>query len=292
MAKRKDIEITGGQAAANPNGAPEPVSAKSELPTIESPPISPGADMPATASDATPPAIEPIKAEALAVEPIAMAALAVESTADAAIKIPPRFLFRPRHKRYVLLAASVTFAAAFGAVIGALASGGFSAPARPDVAAVEQDKAMQESIAKLGKEITALKASLEQANKSAHMQFAKITELLDHGATEITGSISVPQTIPAAPPPLPTPRPAPRFAAMESQAPARVPVVVDWTIHNTRNGYVFVQSHGEVYQVQLGAPLPGLGPVQSVKRQDGRWIVLTPKGIIVSMRDRRYFEEF
>jgi hypothetical protein len=38
--------------------------------------------------------------------------------------------------------------------------------------------------------------------------------------------------------------------------------------------------------------LPGLGPVQSVKRQDGRWTVLTPKGIIVSLRDRRYFEQF
>ena len=43
-----------------------------------------------------------------------------------------------------------------------------------------------------------------------------------------------------------------------------------------------VENHGEIYQVVLGAPLPGLGPVQSVKRQDGRWVVLTPKGIIVS----------
>jgi hypothetical protein len=292
MAKRKDIEITGGDAAANPNGTPEPVSAKSELPTVESPPISPGTEMPAIASDAPAPAVEPVKAEAPAIEPIAVAAPAVEPAADAAIKTPPRFVFRPRHKRYALLAASVTFAAALGAVIGALASGGFSPPARPDVAAVEQDKAMQQSIAKLGKEITTLKASLEQANKSAHTQIAKITERLEHGAADITGSISAPQTVPAAPPPLPTPRPAPRIAAMESQASARVPVVADWTIHDTRNGYVFVESHGEIYQVQLGAPLPGLGPVQSVKRQDGRWVVLTPKGVIVSMRDRRYFEEF
>ncbi len=69
-------------------------------------------------------------------------------------------------------------------------------------------------------------------------------------------------------------------------------MVLGWTIHDVRNGYVFVENHGEIYQVALGAPLPGLGPVQSVKRQDGRWMVLTPKGIIVSMRDRRYFEEF
>jgi hypothetical protein len=32
--------------------------------------------------------------------------------------------------------------------------------------------------------------------------------------------------------------------------------------------------------------------VQSVKRENGRWMVVTPRGIIVSMRDRRYFEDF
>jgi len=53
-----------------------------------------------------------------------------------------------------------------------------------------------------------------------------------------------------------------------------------------------VQGHGDIYQVVPGAPLPGLGPVERVKRQDGRWVVVTPKGIIVSMRDRRYFEQF
>jgi hypothetical protein len=189
-----------------------------------------------------------------------------------------------------VLAASVTFAAALGAVIGALASSGSAPPpAKADVAAIEQSRAMQQSIAKLNKEIAALKTNLEQASKTAHTQIAKISDRLEHQAAEITGSISTPQTVPAAAVPLP--RPAQRTAAVEPQ-PARMPVVPGWTIHDFRNGYVFVQGHGEIYQAQLGAPLPGLGPVQSIKRQDGRWMVLTPRGIIVSMRDRRYFEEF
>jgi hypothetical protein len=189
-----------------------------------------------------------------------------------------------------LLAASVTFAAALGAIAGALATTGFSAPppAQPDIAAIEQNQAMQQSIAKLGKEITTLKASLEQANKSAQTQIAKISERFDHAAAEITGSIAAPQTTT----PLPVPRPVPRVAAPEPPAPAREPVVSGWTIRDIRNGYVFVESHGEIFLVQPGARLPGLGPVQSVKRQDGRWMVVTPRGIIVSMRDRRYFEEF
>ena len=286
MAKRKDIEITGGEAAASPNGAREQSRAKSELPTVESPSISPAAE--------TSPAIEPVAIETPVIEIIA--APAIEPAVDAAPApvTPSRFVLRPRHKRYALLAASVTFAAALGAVIGAVASGGFSAPARPDVATVEQNKAMQQSIAQLGKEVTTLKASLEQVNKAAHTQIAKISERLERGTAEITGSISAPQTMApmAVPAPMPSPRPAQRIAAVEPPPPARVPVVTGWAIHDTRNGYVFVENHGEIYQVQLGAPLPGLGPVQSVKRQDGRWVVLTPRGIIVSMRDRRYFEEF
>ena len=264
------------QAAPKPDGASEATPAKAELPTVESPSISPATETPASEPIAVAPAIEPV-------------ANATPISATSA-----RFVLRPRHKRYALLAASVTFAAALGAVVGALASGGFSAPAKPDLAAGEQTKAMQQSIAKLGKEITTLKASLEQANKSAHTQIAKISERLEHQSAEITGSIAAPQTAApvAVPAPLPLPRPAQRFAAVEPPPPARVPVVADWTIHDTRNGYVFVENHGAIYQVQLGAPLPGLGPVQSVKRQDGRWVVLTPKGIIVSLRDRRYFEEF
>jgi hypothetical protein len=284
MAKRKDIEITGGEAAASPNSAPEQAPAKSELPTVESPSISPAAE--------TSPAIESVAIETPVIETIAAPAIEPAGDAAPAPATPTRFVLRPRHKRYALLAASVTFAAALGAVVGALASGGFSAPARPDVAAVEQNKAMQESIAHLGKEVTTLKASLEQANKAAHTQIAKISERLERGTAEVTGSISAPQTTAPVLAPLPAPRPAQSIAAVEPPPPARPSVVAGWTIRDTRNGYVYVENHGEIYQVQLGAPLPGLGPVQSVKRQDGRWLVLTPKGIIVSMRDRRYFEEF
>jgi hypothetical protein len=270
------------EAAPKPDGEPDVTHTKSEkskLPVVESPPLSPAGD---------------------ATEAVAEAKVA--ETADATVppgatletaelpKIWPRFTIRPRHRRYGVLAASVMLAAALGAVTGALWTGGSTAPSKPDVVAIEQSKAMQQSIAKLNKEIAALKTNLDQANKAAHTQIAKISERLEQQAAEITGSIATPQTAPAAQPPLPVPRPTQRVAAMEQ--PARIPVVSDWTIRDYRNGYIFVQGHGEVFQVQIGAPLPGLGPVQSVKRQDGRWVVLTPKGMIVAMRDRRYFEEY
>jgi F0F1-type ATP synthase membrane subunit c/vacuolar-type H+-ATPase subunit K len=62
-------------------------------------------------------------------------------------------------------------------------------------------------------------------------------------------------------------------------------ILRDWWITHARNGYVYVQGHGEIYRVVPGTPLPGLGAVEQIKRENGRWVVMTPKGIIASMRD-------
>ena len=281
-----DDTNSGSSEPAKAENAPEqgkteaktdPVSA---LPAVESPSISPAESEPATE-----PVTEP--------HPVSTAIMVLPApkVAHSEASSPPRLRLTARHKRYGLLAASVALAAAFGAVIGALASGGLAAPKPTEIARVDDSKAMQQTVARLTKEIATLKANVEAANKTAHTQIAKITdklgERLSRERVEITGSISVPQTVPAQPP---LPRPAPRVAAVEAQAPSRPLVVTDWTIRDVRDGYVFVQGHGDIYQVSIGAPLPGLGAVEQVKRRDGRWMVVTPKGLIVSQRDRRYFE--
>jgi len=288
MEKRKTVEATDGEAAANPDHASEQPQPKIELPAVESPPISP-AEIVGVAKS-----VEP--ADATAAHRESLAASAKKSVSAAILKITapkrPRFNLRPRHKRHAVLAASVLIAAAFGAIAGAATSGGFARPAAVDVAAVEENKAMQQSVARLTKEVTGLKASLEAANKSATSQIAKISERLKRESASVTGSVSPPQTVQPAPqasPPLPAPRP--ETAAAEPQPP-RLTIVPDWSIRETRDGFVYVQGYGDIYQVVPGAPLPGLGPVEQIKRQDGRWLVVTPKGIIVSMRDRRYFEQF
>ena len=289
MAKRKAIETSGSDTAATPDDAADKAPTGTELPAVESPSISP-----ATAQ---------IVADPVVMEEPAAAGPAVETVGAPADEAPtassnllhfPRIHLRPRHKRYALLAASVAVAAAFGAVVGALATGGQSRAPAVSIAAIQENKATQQSVAHLTKEIANLKASLEAANKTAHSQIAKLSDRLSREAADVTGSITPPQTVPPAPQasaPLPAPRP-PQAAAAEPPPPARLPIISDWSIRETRDGYVYVQGHGDVYQVVPGAPLPGLGPVEQIKRQDGRWLVVTPKGIIISMRDRRYFEQF
>jgi hypothetical protein len=272
-------------ASPKPDDAREPAPAADALPSVESPPLSPASEA-ADAAASQPSRAEPPAREAVAATP------AIESeNAPAkpwAVVLPswPRIVVRPRHKRELRLIASVILAGALGALAGVLASGHFSTATRPGAAVVAENQAMQRSIARLGKDIATLKAGLAQTNKSPQPPAAKMADRLDHAAGDITGTISAPQMLP------PLPRPAPRLTAADSQPAARMPRVAGWTIRDSRNGYVYAERRGELYRVVLGAPLPGLGPVQSVTRQDGRWMVVTPLGVIVSMRDRRYFEDF
>ena len=69
----------------------------------------------------------------------------------------------------------MAFAAALGAVVGAVSSGGFATPApRNEVAGSEESKAMQKSIAHLSKEVASLKTSLDGGEQVRARQVAKI----------------------------------------------------------------------------------------------------------------------
>ena len=210
------------------------------------------------------------RSEAVGANEVSAIAGRVAEEAPAAtpdIQAPKRapFILRPRHKRHALLVASVVLAAALGAVVGAAATGAFSKPAIVDVAA-EENKATQQSVARLATEITSLKASLGGASKSANSQIAKIGEQSTASAG-VTNSITPPQTVaPASQASAPSRLPAAGDRAL------RLPIVTNWSIRETRGGYVYVQGNGDVYQVVLGAPLLGLGPVErSSGMTDAGW---------------------
>lgn len=326
MDKFKDSKITGNSAAPESQPTPEtpvnPASSaantakadavKADLPAVESPSISPAVSE-AEPVDETPinPRAEP-EVSAPRAPTFALVRRPFETEAPPELDIepePPRYGRTARYKRYAVLAASVTIGAAIGAVFGTLLTGGTSTPT-VNVAAQEENKAMQQSVARLLKDVTTLKANLDEASKTVRTQVAKLDakfaarleERIKKEAADITGSISTPQTVAAVMPataaeaapvagpvPIPTPRPVHRVASAENPF-YRIPVVRNWSIHDARGGYVYVEGHGDIYQIVPGAPLPGLGQVESIRRIEGRWVVKTPKGIIVAMRDRRYFE--
>ena len=298
-----DHEDTQKSSSEQPAETPA-VKAEAALPAVESPSISPAKDD------------EPAEAKLTAAkdEPVANSeALVTESDspiAPASNVIPLRLALRRR--RMALLAASVTVAVALGAVIGAVTANSL-ASTHDQVSSVQERKVMQQTIARLGDELSTLKTSLDAASKSAHAQTAQLAKLsqtmneklaaattkasaaLAQASAEVTGSIAAPQTVAAQqaalaePTPLPQPRPQ-QIAAVESLP--RPLVVPDWHVRGAARGAVLVESHGEIFEVVPGASLPGLGRVESIRRIDGRWIVQTPKGLIVSAvaHRARYFD--
>lgn len=292
MADREDT-----QKSTSEQPADTPAVKAEALPSVESPSISP-------AKDDEPAETEAATAKA---EPVAASDSPIAPTTNV---IPLRLALRRR--RMALLAASVTVAIALGAVIGAVTANSLS-NSNDQVSSLQERKVMQQTIARLGDELSTLKTSLDAASKSAHAQTAQLAKLsqtmneklaaattkanaaLAQASAEVTGSISAPQTVAAQAPalaeqtPLPQPRPQ-QIAAVESLP--RPLVVPDWHVRGAARGAVLVESRGEIYEVVPGASLPGLGRVESIRRIDGRWIVQTPKGLIVSAvaHRARYFD--
>ena len=299
MADGKDGKGTEGSAAQA--GLPDGSALRADhaaLPSVESPPLSPADTQPepalerklqpkpepevVAAAEATTAEVsdEPVSDEGVTARLQASSASILRRLNSLLIPQWPRIRWRPladiqmkpRHRRQVMLAVTVALAAAFGAIAGSLV--GVGAPRMPS------DTRSQAAFAELHRELAELKAQLE-ANRVAEEKVAEVQPEAPP-SSDVTGSIP---PVPVATP-FPPPRPAGRIAATAS----RPPVVRGWTLRLARNGLFLVEGRGDIYQVAPGAPLPGLGPVQEIRRQDGRWAVVTPKGLIVSRRDRHYFE--
>jgi hypothetical protein len=300
MAERKDGERTerGAAQAGQPDGSTLR-SGHDALPAIDSPPLSPADPEPELALERKlepkpEPEVEVAADTGRDADPVSdeiksgrlQARLSVALSRLNALSLPswqlrlPRVRMTPRYRRQLTLAVSVLLAAAFGAAVGSLVGGGADTPT--------PDKKAQAAIAELGSEVATLKAELAAQKASLAAQEVTEEKVPEVEATstsvspDITGSI--PPTSQAMP--IPPPRPAERIAAVAS----RPPLVRGWTLRLARNGLFLVEGRGDIYQVVPGASLPGLGPVRAIKRQNGRWVVETPKGLIVAGRDRRHFE--
>jgi hypothetical protein len=95
---------------------------------------------------------------------------------------------------------------------------------------------------------------------------------------EVTGSVAPPATTVAAPAAAAVP------AALAKTEVARLPTVEGWVLRDVGRGGngALVESRRGVYEVYPGEPIPGLGRVDAIRKQDGRWVVVTSKGLIVA----------
>jgi len=221
----------------------------------------------------------------------------------------------PKH-RASAMAAMVALATVAGALGGALATAGLGHWTASDTAAVRR-VGLEASVARLDADVLALKANVEQNARAGTSQINKTSDRLDKvekaqadpaaklaklsdavekpraaqavasaapaaavtpaaavaapaaaKEKEVTGSIAPPAT--AAP------------AASAKLEPARLPAVEGWVLRDVGNGGALIESRRGMFEVYAGDAVPGLGRVDAIRRQDGRWVVVTTKGLIVA----------
>jgi hypothetical protein len=213
---------------------------------------------------------------------------------------PSQRLFGRRRISAMAAVVVVVVAVMAGALGGALTTANL-----PHFAgeAVTGGAALEAAVARIDADILALKASVEHTSQLGLAQYNKTTDHLDKlekaqteplaklarlseavdklraaavapapvaavpaAAKEVTGSIA---------PPAPAPAAAPKVEV------ARLPTVEGWRLLDIANGSALIEGRRGMFEVYAGDPVPGLGKVEAIRKQDGHWVVVTSKGLIV-----------
>ena len=156
----------------------------------------------------------------------------------------------------------------------------FSAPVVPksaSIAAAVPFESVQQ-LKTMAQDLNVVRQKLEQLTAAQQQMAQKIASL-----QALQQDIKQKESFPHSSPAVPVLLRKNEGTVAAAQAPRSS--LRDWWISHARNGYVHVQGHSNVYRVVRGTPLPGLVAVEQIKRQNGRWVVVTPKGIIASTRD-------
>ena len=172
---------------------------------------------------------------------------------------------------------------------------------------------LEATVERIDADLLALKAGLEHTSRMGMSQFNKTSDRLDKlekaqaepaariarlseavdklraaqpaatpvaaapaqpiAAKDVTGTITPPSTTTAAAPPR---------SCRPSRHHSRLPTVEGWVLRDVLNGSALIENRRGVYEVYTGDPVPGLGRVDAIRKQDGRWVVVTSKGLIVA----------
>jgi hypothetical protein len=63
-------------------------------------------------------------------------------------------------------------------------------------------------------------------------------------------------------------------------------VIEGWALRRVSRGTAIIQGHEGAIEVVAGDIVPGIGRIESIRRLDGRWVVLTHGGMITAQPPR------
>ena len=190
-----------------------------------------------------------------------------------------------RLKRLLALGLTVAFAAALGALAGSLATAGLSAPGS------EQVSSMKLALERMGIELGALRASVDTSAQDVHARTARIAERLDRSeraqAEPATKLAKITEAIERLERRTQSAQASAAAAADVTGSigdPKKPGIVSGWGLYQVRHGIALIEGRDGIIEVEPGDMLPGLGRVDAIRKQDGRWVVVTQRGLIVEPR--------
>ena len=89
-------------------------------------------------------------------------------------------------------------------------------------------------------------------------------------APETTGSIAQQKSGPAVP-----------MVLGEPPTTLKPPILQDFVLRRVYDGAALIEGRNGIIEVEPGIVAPGIGRIEAIKRQDGRWVVVTARGLIV-----------
>ncbi len=293
MAKPKDNAGTIAATEA-PTTPPAETSAATAAPLpVETPNISAENAETATIDLAT---ITPAEPDAGA-EPSRQAPAILIEPADAGMAEAPQGHF----VRYAI-AAAIALAAGLGGLAGAGAT--YSLLHEPVAAAdktvVDATRKLQDGAARMVSELSAVRFGLEAALKTTNAQFSKLAERLERAekaqsepAAKLAKIAEAVDRLERRPAQLAQPHAATAASAdvtgsVTSAEKHSKSVAEGWRLLDFYAGRAVVESRsGNLFEVGPGSTLPGLGRVESIKREDRQVTVVTRNGIITAAVEQR-----
>jgi hypothetical protein len=198
-----------------------------------------------------------------------------------------------RLPHYAPLAAGIALAVMAGAIAGVAATVALTRdPAPPaNLVTAEATKSLQSSVAQLGSELATLKAGVTSAQKNASTQLGRIADRLDRAEkaqAEPTGKLAKIQesidrlehhqqvaTAPVAG------DLSDVTGSIKPKDDAKLQVAEGWKLRDFFDGHAIIEGkNGTLFRVGPGSQVPGLGKVETIKRDNGKVVVVTGSGII------------
>ena len=219
-----------------------------------------------------------------------------------------------------MVALAIAAGALGGAFATATFMHGGSEVAKAGGSTAGSQTALEASLSRIDSEVQALKSGLDHTSKLGMNQFNKTSDRLDkieraqaEPAAKLAKLSEAVDKLRAAPAAAPVVAAATTAAAssaakdvtgsigpasaqqqVAAQAPkteakldaktevGRLPTLDDWVLRDVAYGGALIGSRRGTFEVYAGDMIPGLGRVDAIRRQDGRWVVVTSRGLIVS----------